>query len=95
MAAVVAPATAAPPPTVIPPPPAADITSVATHETDTPRQGGQHYNGQPDLDPANQTLREIQHRTLFDFHIRQNISATSPLLWGVFPMSKRTMSGGS
>jgi hypothetical protein len=38
-------------------PPATDITSVSiitvtAHETDASRQGGQHRNGQPELDPV-------------------------------------------
>jgi hypothetical protein len=71
VSAIITTATAAPPPTVTPP----DITSVAiitvaAHETHATRQDGQHHDGQPDFDPANQTVRKIQHRTLFDFHIR-------------------------
>jgi hypothetical protein len=66
--------TTAAPPTTVTPPPATDITpvaiiTVATHEPDASRQRGQHHNGQPDLNPASQTLRKIQHRTSFDFHI--------------------------
>jgi Na+-transporting methylmalonyl-CoA/oxaloacetate decarboxylase gamma subunit len=79
VSAIITTATAAPPPPHTPPhkntvtPP--DITSVAiitvaAHETHATRQDGQHHDGQPDFDPANQTVRKIQHRTLFDFHIR-------------------------
>jgi hypothetical protein len=51
--------TAAPPPTVIPPPATATIISAAAHEADASRQGGQHRNGQPDLDLANQNINPI------------------------------------
>jgi hypothetical protein len=62
-------ATAAPPATVIPPPATAAIISAVAHDTDASRQRGQHHNEQADFDPANQTVRKIQHRTLFGFHI--------------------------
>jgi hypothetical protein len=74
VSAIITTATPAPPPAVTPPP-ATDITSVviitiAAHDTDATRQGGQHRYGQPDLDPADQMVCKIQSRTLFNFHIR-------------------------
>ena len=82
---IITTATAAPPPTVIPPPATATIISFAAHDADASRQSGQHCNGQPDLDPANQTVHKIQCLILLDFHIDKNTSANHPAAMGCFP----------